>query len=135
MPSLHAQFSISNCQNSHFTYYSHTARATYYVTDAVLLSCTYPQLIFDLAYYTLLVNLILLLNLNYKRLLKSVDITNFLHTNLSYEKAKNAPLPPPYLYLTEINLIDMIKLIVLRTLNRQATIFLSISKRNMLKPF
>ena len=91
--------------------------------------------IFDLAYYTRLVNLILLLNLNYKRLLKCVDITNFLHTNLNYEKAKNVPLPPPYLYLTEINLIDMIKLIVLRTLNRQATICLSISKRNMLKPF
>ena len=47
---------------------------------------TYSLLNFDVA-YTTRTNLILWLNLNYKKLLKCVDTTEFLCINLNFEKS------------------------------------------------
>ena len=56
------------------------------------------SLILDLAYATH-IELILWSNLNYKKLLKYVDYSNFLHTNLNYKKDKNVPIVPTYLFM------------------------------------
>ena len=50
--------------------------------------------IFVLA-YTTTTNLFLLLNLNYKILIKCVDLSKFLSKNLIYEKFKNFLIPSP----------------------------------------
>ena len=62
---FHAKLS----RNSHFTHYLHTTQATHYLPTPI-------SFISDLAYITR-INPILWLNLNYKKLLKCVNTTNF----------------------------------------------------------
>ena len=71
--------------NPHFTYYLQIVPTTYYPPNPIL--CYYPPLtpnsfISDLVYATC-TDPILRSNLNFKKLLKCVNTTNFLHINLN----------------------------------------------------
>ena len=74
---------MSNCVNIPIV------QTTCYLTALILchnLSATYLFIFFESA-HTTRNNPIRYLNLNYKKLLKCVDITNFKHMNFNYKKS------------------------------------------------